>query len=103
VWFGAGRVAELPEACAELGISKPLLVTDPGILNVGTMDVDASASCKERYVYAGVKANPTEANVMCGVAAFKEHGCDGVVAFGESSAMDTAKSQVHSSDDGWPN
>ena len=91
MWFGAGRVVELPEACAELGISKPLLVTDPGILNVGTMDVDASASCKERYVYVGVTANLTEANVMCDVAAFKEYGCDGVVAFGESSGMDTAK------------
>ena len=29
VRFGAGRVAELPEACKESGIARPLLVTDP--------------------------------------------------------------------------
>ena len=26
--LGAGRVAELPEACRELGIARPLVVTD---------------------------------------------------------------------------
>ena len=29
--FGAGRIAELPRACRELGIERPLLVTDPGL------------------------------------------------------------------------
>ena len=29
--FGAGRIAELPDACRTLGIRKPLLVTDPGL------------------------------------------------------------------------
>ena len=31
VRFGAGRIAELPQACATLGIEAPLLVTDPGL------------------------------------------------------------------------
>ena len=35
--FGAGRISELPEACAELGMKRPLLITDPGIMAVGSM------------------------------------------------------------------
>ena len=31
VRFGPGRIQELPDVCADLGMSKPLLVTDPGI------------------------------------------------------------------------
>ena len=89
--FGAGRVAELPAACAELGISRPLLVTDPGVLSVGTMVRDAAASLSDCPIYSDVQGNPTEANVMGGVAAYREHGCDGVVAFGGGSAMDAAK------------
>jgi len=29
--FGAGRISELGEACKVAGITRPLLVTDPGI------------------------------------------------------------------------
>ena len=31
--FGAGRIGELPDACRELGIQRPLLVTDPGLID----------------------------------------------------------------------
>ena len=31
VWTGPGRIAELPAACADLGIAKPLIVTDSGL------------------------------------------------------------------------
>jgi len=89
--FGAGRISELSAACTELGIQKPLLVTDPGILSVGTMVSAAAASLSNCPVYSNVQGNPTEANVMGGVSMFKEHECDGVVAFGGGSAMDAAK------------
>ena len=89
--FGAGRISELSAACTELGIQRPLLVTDKGIMSVGTMVSDAAASLSDCPVYSDVQGNPTEANVLGGVAAFKEHGCDGVVAFGGGSAMDAAK------------
>ena len=32
--FGAGRIAELPEACAQAGIKNPLLVTDRGLADL---------------------------------------------------------------------
>ena len=60
-------------------------------MSVGTMVEDAAALCRGCPVYSDVQGNPTEANVVGGVAAFKEHGCDGVIAFGGGSAMDAAK------------
>ncbi|MEO0959883.1 MAG: iron-containing alcohol dehydrogenase, partial [Pseudomonadota bacterium] len=32
--FGAGRIAELAEACAAAGITRPLLVTDRGLADL---------------------------------------------------------------------
>jgi len=34
VKFGAGRIAELPDALRAVGIKKPLLVTDAGLVNL---------------------------------------------------------------------
>jgi alcohol dehydrogenase len=34
VKFGPGRIAELPEALKTAGISRPLLVTDAGLVNL---------------------------------------------------------------------
>lgn len=92
--FGAGRLAELPAACAELGVQRPLLVTDAALASlplvaraVGTCR-DAGLSCA---TYSDVQPNPVEGNVTAGVAAFRSGGHDGVVAFGGGSALDAAK------------
>ena len=44
--FGAGRIRELPDACRELGVERPLLVTDPGLAAL-PMVADAAAICEE--------------------------------------------------------
>jgi alcohol dehydrogenase class IV len=92
--FGAGRLSELPAACAELGVQRPLLVTDAALASlplvaraVGTCR-DAGLSCA---TYSDVQPNPVEASVTAGVAAFRSGGHDGVVAFGGGSALDAAK------------
>lgn len=94
VRFGPGRVVELPDACRELGIERPLLVTDPGIAALSmvgaAVDVCEAAGLKTA-LFSSVQPNPTEQNVTDGVACFKEHECDGVIAFGGGSAMDAAK------------
>ncbi|MCO4762380.1 MAG: iron-containing alcohol dehydrogenase [Myxococcales bacterium] len=92
--FGCGKIAELPNACAELGITKPMLVTDPGLAK---LDITAravainTAAGLETPVFSDIKPNPVGANVTDGVAAFKAAGCDGVIAFGGGSALDAAK------------
>ncbi|MDH3689075.1 MAG: iron-containing alcohol dehydrogenase [Gammaproteobacteria bacterium] len=93
--FGVGRIAELADACRELGMTRPLLVTDPGLAALPTVQ-DAAAACNEAElgctVYSNVQGNPVESNVTDGVRAFREGNHDGVIAFGGGSALDAAKS-----------
>ena len=92
--FGAGRIRELPDACRELGMTRPLLVTDPGIAAL-PMAAAAVNACEEAGigcpVFPDVRPNPTGANVSDGVAAFRAGGHDGVIALGGGSALDTGK------------
>ncbi len=92
--FGPGRVAELPGACDELGMTRPLLVTDPGLAALPMVE-QAADLCREAGLgcetFSDVQANPVEANVNAGVAAYHDGNHDGVIAFGGGSALDAAK------------
>ncbi|SDL95716.1 hypothetical protein SAMN05661010_02977 [Modicisalibacter muralis] len=91
---GAGRIKELPEACRALGMRAPLLITDPGLARLPMVD-EAVAACREAgmscAVFSEIKGNPTGKNVLDGVAAFRDGGHDGVIAFGGGSGLDAAK------------
>ena len=92
--FGAGRIRELPDACRELGIGRPLLVTDAGLAAL-PMVAEAVAICEEAglgcAVFSDVRGNPVEANVLDGVAALRAGDHDGIIAFGGGSALDAGK------------
>ena len=94
VRFGPGRIAELAEACRELGITHPLLVTDPGLADLA-MVAEAVAANEHAglptHVFSAVKPNPIGQNVDDGVAAYREQECDGVIALGGGSALDAGK------------
>lgn len=92
--FGAGRIKELAEACKAAGIERPLLVTDRGLaaLPVTQTALDVlEAAGMGRPLFADVDPNPNEINLAAGVAAFREGGHDGVVAFGGGSGLDLGK------------
>ena len=92
--FGAGRIAELPEACAQARIKNPLLVTDRGLADLPitkeTLDIMEAAGlgCG---LFADVDPNPNEKNLSAGVAAYLAGGHDGVIAFGGGSGLDLGK------------
>ncbi|MEO9827113.1 MAG: iron-containing alcohol dehydrogenase [Paracoccaceae bacterium] len=92
--FGAGRIAEIAEACAVAGITKPLLITDRGLadmeITVRTLDLLEAAGLG-RAIFADVDPNPNEKNAEAGVRAFNDGGHDGVVAFGGGSGLDLGK------------
>ena len=94
VRFGAGRIGELPEACAQAGIRKPLLVTDRGLadlpITARTLDILEAAGLG-RDLFCEVDPNPNEKNLDAGIAAYKAGGNDGVIAFGGGSGMDLGK------------
>ena len=94
VRFGVGRTAELPDACRELGLARPLLVTDPGLAAL-PMVAEALAANEGAGVptgiFSAIKSNPVGENVEAGVQAFREGGHDGIIAFGGGSALDVGK------------
>ncbi len=94
VRFGAGRIAELPDALKAAGITRPLLVTDAGLARLPVTQ-DALALLKaagiEAGLFAEVKPNPVAGNVEAGINALREGGYDGVIAFGGGSGLDVGK------------
>ncbi|MBE1281989.1 MAG: iron-containing alcohol dehydrogenase [Rhodobacteraceae bacterium] len=92
--FGAGRIKELPEACAAAGMKNPLLVTDKGLadlpITTATLDIMEAAGLG-RGLFADVDPNPNEKNLDAGVAAYKAGSHDGVIAFGGGSGLDLGK------------
>jgi alcohol dehydrogenase class IV len=92
--IGPGRVRELAECCHELGIRRPLLVTDPGILALDWYPSIASALGSDGLapkVFSEIDANPTSTHIEAGVAVAIEHEADGCVVLGGGSAMDAGK------------
>jgi alcohol dehydrogenase class IV len=90
VWAGPGRIAELAKACATVGMIRPLIVTDEGLVNT-PMIRRALADLKNAALFGAVRGNPASSHVEAGVKAYREGVHDGVVAFGGGSALDVGK------------
>lgn len=90
MWAGPGRIAELPAACATLGIKRPLLVTDEGLRDA-QMVRSALELVPGTGLFARVRGNPVAANIEDGLAAYRAGAHDGVIAFGGGSALDAGK------------
>lgn len=91
---GPGRLTELAGICGELDLARPLLVTDPGVRDlpmIGEAMEALRAAGLGVELFAGIRGNPTGANVEAGVTAFRAGDHDSVVAFGGGSALDAGK------------
>lgn len=88
---GAGAISHLGETLRELGVTRPLLVTDPGVAAAGLVD-RALDHLEEAIVFDQVRPNPDIALVDGGAKVYADSGRDGLVALGGGSSMDTAKS-----------
>jgi choline dehydrogenase len=89
-----GAIAELGSEASQLGIRRPLLVTDSGVKAAGLLETALEVlrrSDVEPVVFDRVRANPPVALVDEGAAEYRAQGCDGLVAIGGGSSMDTAK------------
>jgi alcohol dehydrogenase class IV len=91
--FGAGARHRLPEELAALGVRRPLVVTDRGVAGLAFYAdvVTAAGEAGAAASFDGVWGNPVASQVAAGVAAYADHGADGVVAVGGGAAIDVAK------------
>jgi len=90
--FEHGALRHIAREASEVGIFRPLVVTDPGIARNGLLDrvLDALRPL-EAQVYAETPSNPTEDAVEAAARLYRESGADGVVAVGGGSSIDLAK------------
>ncbi len=94
VLFGAGRLAELADAAKQMGMQKPLFVTDVGLANLDFVKnalAGLSSGGVEAALFSAVQPNPTGQNVVDGVNAYHQGRHDGVITLGGGSALDVGK------------
>jgi alcohol dehydrogenase class IV len=94
IFCGPGALDTLAERCALLGMRRPLIVTDPGMLALAPLALlkaHLTAAQVEFAVFSDIASNPSLSDVAKGVAAFKAGQHDALIALGGGSAMDAAK------------
>ena len=92
IQFDFGAIQLLRAECKRVGITKPLIVTDPGVKAAGILQkaVDALGGLPHA-VFDQTPSNPTEAAVRAAAGIYTTQGCDGLIAVGGGSAIDCAK------------
>ncbi len=94
VLAGPGRIAELPAVAREIGMHRPLIVTDKA-LRASPLIARLHRILEEgglpAAVFGDVKGNPVESNLNAGLLVYRGGGHDGVVAAGGGSSLDIGK------------
>ena len=89
-----GAAGRLPEVCRELGASRVLLVTDPGIRStplLGPVEQSFQSAGMALSVYDQVSADPADTIVLAAAEQARQSEADLVIGFGGGSSMDVAK------------
>jgi alcohol dehydrogenase class IV len=92
--IGGGALAELPGLMARLGLSRPLLVTDPYIARCGLLDRATELLDKAQMrwsVFSDTVSDPTTEVIGTGVEILRGGEFDSLIAIGGGSSIDTAK------------
>lgn len=104
--IGTGTIRTLSEHVRNLDVHKPLIVSDPGVAHTDSFSV-LTASLESAGITYGytleVEPQPTVNNVLRAAETYRAEHCDGVVALGGGSAIDTAKGvAILATNDGRP-
>src|SRR5947207_4457354 len=92
--YGKGAIQELPNELKRAGASRPLLVTDKGILQAGLLrfvtPLLEQVGIKTRF-FTEFEANPTDQDALRGIEAYRAAGADSVLGVGGGASLDMAK------------
>ncbi len=92
---GLGAIKTLADEAKALGMKRPLIVTDLGVVKVGLLDraiAPLKAANLDYVVFDEVEPNPPIMLVDEGADLYRREECDGLIGLGGGSSMDTAKS-----------
>lgn len=91
--IGGGVAGETAETLAQLGLSRPLIITDTAVaqLHLHTLSDVLDKAGLVWGLFDLVVEDPTDVCVNAGLAAFRAGNYDCVIGFGGGSPMDTAK------------
>ena len=90
--FDYGAIKTLASLLSSLGISKPLLVTDPFLSKTAIVaDIEQLLKKFNPILFANTPQNPTEEAVEDAVQVYLAEKCDGIIAIGGGSSIDLAK------------
>ena len=92
--FGAGAVNELPDYLVMHKLKRPLLVTDPTVVQLPFFKkIQAGLTQKNisSGVFSDIHKNPVKSDVLKGGVAYREGGCDSIIGIGGGAAMDVAR------------
>lgn len=94
VKFGAGAVSEAGWELRRLAVKRVMLVTDPGVADLGhpgRVAEQIRAEGIEVLVFEATRIEPTDASMEQAAAFARENAVDGFVSVGGGSVIDTAK------------
>lgn len=93
VQFDFGAIETLPKELSELGVTRPFYVTDQGLIKSGvfSMVYKVILTDAKSAVFDKTPENPTVEGVERALSVYRTEGCDGIVAVGGGSVIDTAK------------
>ncbi|MCL6586453.1 MAG: iron-containing alcohol dehydrogenase [Anoxybacillus sp.] len=94
VIFGKDSIQQVGESCLRLGATNVLIVSDPGVIAAGWLDVVVK-SCRQaglQYTtFYDVTINPKDSEVEKGCRVYLENECDAIIGIGGGSPIDVAK------------
>ncbi len=92
--FGNGTLARVGELARDIGGTRALVVSDPGVVGTGYVTRALSYLLEaglQARVFGEVRENPSTEDVDACVMAAREFGTDLIIGLGGGSSMDTAK------------
>lgn len=93
--FGAGVINELPEYLKKNQISRPLIVTDPNVAQLGffkTIIEDLQSKGLAVEIFSNIHKNPVKSDVYAGAEVYDAHKANGIVGIGGGAGLDVARS-----------